>query len=100
MLDKESVRQLRLHYFRGVGSVSLRSLKFAFGLPALAGVALGCASVLAAQYPGQIAKKTKDTPELRAVAVLEWTGDEGKPKTSRLVPITVYDGEALQDGNV
>ncbi len=53
-----------------------------------------------AQYPGQIAKKDKDTPELRAVAVLEWTGDEGKPKTSRLVPITVYDGQALQDGGV
>lgn len=55
---------------------------------------------LCAQYPGQITKKSKDTPELRAVAVLEWTGDEGKPKTSRLVPITIYDGEALQDGNI
>ncbi len=53
-----------------------------------------------AQYPGQIAKKDKDTPELRAVAVLEWTGDLGKPKTSRLVPITVFDGEQLQDGGV
>lgn len=37
---------------------------------------------------------------LRAIGVLEWTGEEGKPKTSRLVPVTVYDGEALQDGNV
>ena len=45
-------------------------------------------------------KKSKDTPDLRAIGVLEWTGDEGKPKTSRLVPITVYDGQALQDGNV
>jgi len=51
-----------------------------------------------AQYPGQIAKKDKDVPALRAVAVLEWTGDLSKPKTSRLVPITVYDGEQLQDG--
>lgn len=57
-------------------------------------------AALMAQYPGQITKKSKDTPDLRAVAVLEWTGDAGKPKTSRLVPITVYDGEALQDGNV
>ena len=58
------------------------------------------AAAACAQYPGQVAKKSKDTPDLRAIAVLEWTGDEGKPKTSRLVPITVYDGEALQDGNV
>jgi hypothetical protein len=51
-----------------------------------------------AQYPGQITKKDKDVPALRAVAVLEWTGDLSKPKTSRLVPVTVFDGEQLQDG--
>jgi hypothetical protein len=32
--------------------------------------------------------------------VLEWTGDLSKPRTSRLVPITVFDGEQLQDGGV
>ena len=32
-----------------------------------------------AQYQGQLSKKDKDQPVLRAVAVLEWTGDEGKP---------------------
>jgi hypothetical protein len=56
-----------------------------------------------AQYPGQIKTdkdKDKDQPSLRAVAVLEWTGDLSKPKTSRLVPITVFDGEQLQDGGV
>lgn len=53
-----------------------------------------------AQYPGQITKKGKDTPDLRAVAVLEWTGDLGKPKACRIVPITVYDGEKLQDAAV
>ena len=52
------------------------------------------------QYPGQVTKKAKDTAVLRSVAVLEWTGEEGKPKSSRLIPVTVYDGEALQDGNV
>jgi hypothetical protein len=62
-------------------------------------VALAVAGACA-QYPGQIQKKAKDTPTLRAIGVLEWTGDAGKPKTSRLVPITVYDGQALQDGNV
>ena len=58
------------------------------------------AAAACAQYPGQNPRRPRDTPDLRAIAVLEWTGDEGKPKTSRLVPITVYDGQALQDGNV
>jgi hypothetical protein len=53
-----------------------------------------------AQYPGQVKKKSKDTPDLRAVAVLEWTGEVGKPKACRIVPITVYDGEKLQDGGI
>jgi hypothetical protein len=53
-----------------------------------------------AQYPGQVTEKTKDEPALRAVAVLEWTGPAGKPHASRLVPITIYDGEALQDAGI
>ncbi len=63
------------------------------GLALLAGAAW-------AQYPGQIDKKDKDAPVLRAVGVLEWTGDAGKPKTSRLVPITVFDGDQLQDAGI
>jgi hypothetical protein len=63
-------------------------------------VALLAAMPACAQYPGQITKKDKDVPALRAVAVLEWTGDLAKPKTSRLVPVTVFDGEQLQDGGV
>jgi hypothetical protein len=54
-----------------------------------------------AQYPGQIKTdkdKDKTQPALRAIGVLEWTGDLSKPKTSRLVPVTIYDGEQLQDG--
>lgn len=57
-------------------------------------------SAAIAQYPGQIEKKSKDAPTLRAVAVLEWTGDLGKPKKSRLVPITIYDGQALHDASI
>jgi hypothetical protein len=53
-----------------------------------------------AQYPGQISKPDKSAPELRSIAVLEWTGDAGKPKASRLVPITVLDGGSLQDGGI
>lgn len=81
--------------------MSARTSKSRFTRPASLSIALGLAAASAfAQYPGQIAKKDKDAPGLRAIAVLEWTGDEGKPKTSRIVPITVYDGQALQDGGV
>jgi hypothetical protein len=53
------------------------------------------------QYPGQVSKKSKDAaPELRAVAVLEWTGDLGKPKAARIVPVTIFDGEKLQDAGI
>jgi hypothetical protein len=55
---------------------------------------------LCAQYPGQVTKSAKDSPELRAIAVLEWTGEAGKPKTSRLVPVAVLDGGSLQDGGI
>jgi hypothetical protein len=54
----------------------------------------------AAQYPGQVSKDQKDTPELRSIAVLEWEGDLGKPKASRLVPVAVLDGGQLQDGGI
>lgn len=37
---------------------------------------------------------------MRSVAVVEWTGDEGHPKTSRIVPVSVYDGDVLQDGGI
>jgi len=53
-----------------------------------------------AQYPGQITNSSKNIPELRAIAVLEWTGEPGKPKASRLVPVAVLDGGQLQDGGI
>ena len=58
------------------------------------------ASAALGQYPGQVEKKSKDAPTLRAVGVLEWTGDLGKPKKSRLVPVTIYDGQALHDASI
>jgi hypothetical protein len=66
----------------------------------LAFVGLLAALPACAQYPGQVTKTGKDTPELRAIAVVEWTGDPGKPKTSRLVPVAVLDGGQLQDGGI
>ena len=92
---------ISLHYGRAGRGASLRRGRFS-GIAPIAALAFGLliAVSASAQYPGQITKKDKDTPELRAVAVLEWTGDLSKPKTSRLVPITVFDGEQLQDGGV
>ncbi len=53
-----------------------------------------------AQYPGQIAKPDTNAPDLRAVAVFEWTGDEAHPKAGRLVPVCIYDGQDLDDAGV
>lgn len=82
-------------YCRAVPNVSLRTqLRLWITVGAVAVAALP----LAAQYPGQITQSKKDTLNLRAVAVFEWTGDEAaKPKTSRLVPVCIYDGQELQD---
>lgn len=68
------------------------------GVPAAA--LLVAALPAAAQYVGKIDTKKQSEPELRAVGVLEWTGEQGHPKTSRLVPITVWDGEQLQDASI
>jgi hypothetical protein len=61
---------------------------------------LAAATPAIAQYPGQIANTDKSAPQLRAVAVLEWTGDVQHPKASRIVPISVFDGQELQDGGL
>jgi hypothetical protein len=53
-----------------------------------------------AQYPGQISNPNKNTPTLRAVAVLEWTGDPDHPKATRLVPVSIFDGQNLEDAGI
>ncbi len=70
-------------------------------------VGLAAAACLAtasawAQYPGLIANKDKDAtgPQFRSVAVVEWTGDLAHPTASRLVPVSVFDGQELQDGGI
>lgn len=75
---------------------SRRITDFLTGIAALALVSLPAS----AQYPGQIATTDKSAPELRAVSVLEWTGDIAHPKASRLVPVSVFDGQQLQDGGL
>ncbi len=73
-----------------IASSALRAAAFALlaGLPACA------------QYPGQVTKTSKDKPELRAIAVLEFTGVPGKPNRSRLVPVAVLDDGQLEDGAI
>jgi hypothetical protein len=53
-----------------------------------------------AQYPGHVDTKKKAAPSIRAVAVLEWTGEIGKPSASRIIPISVFDGEQYQPGGL
>jgi hypothetical protein len=57
------------------------------------------AATALAQYPtGKPATQNSTNP--RAVAVLEWTGQPGKPNASRLIPITIYINGQLQDGGL
>src|SRR5271156_3148098 len=53
-----------------------------------------------AQYPGHLETNKKAAPTVRAVAVVEWTGDKSKPSASRLIPISVFDGEQYQPGGL
>jgi hypothetical protein len=76
--------------------MSSRAVHFVLILAAASGF---CVTPAAAQYVGQAAKEDK-TPELRAVAVLEWTGDEAHPTRSRIIPVSVFDGQALQDAGI
>ncbi len=94
---------IAVHYFRAGRPAS--SLQTHLSIVAARRGALAVAGLLAAlpvwaQYPGQVTKKTNEAPELRAVAVLEWTGELGKPKACRIVPVAVLDGGQLQDGGI
>ena len=58
-------------------------------------------SLAQAQYPGRVPdNKVKKVTAPRAVSVLEWVGQAGKPSASRLVPVTVFDNGEYQDGGL
>src|SRR4051812_235496 len=70
----------------------------------------GCVSILfiltlaviageGAQAQTHAAKASKPQ-ELRAVGVLEWIGEPGKPSASRLIPVAVFTGDRYQDAGV
>src|SRR5882757_2933461 len=61
---------------------------------------LALAAPAYAQYPGHVENAKKKAPAVRAIAVLEWTGDMGKPSASRIIPISVFDGERYQPGGL
>jgi hypothetical protein len=61
---------------------------------------LALAAPAYAQYPGHVENAKKKAPSVRAIAVLEWTGDMGKPSASRIIPISVFDGEQYQPGGL
>lgn len=63
-------------------------------------VVFGMVIPACAQYPGHMESTKKAAPSVRAVAVLEWTGDTGKPTASRIIPISVFDGEEYQPGGL
>jgi hypothetical protein len=68
-----------------------------------AAIALGGSiGMLHAQYPGHVdtQEKAAATSNLRSIAVLEWTGDRNHPNATRLVPVSLFDGEHLQDGGL
>ncbi|HEX4036875.1 MAG TPA: hypothetical protein VHX37_02355 [Acidobacteriaceae bacterium] len=69
---------------------------------ALAAAAMaGSTAPALAQYPGHVNENQQSgTPHLRATAVLEYTGQLGKIKESRLVPIAVWDGMQYQPGSL
>jgi hypothetical protein len=69
----------------------------------IAAMALAGGWAALAQYPGHIDPAKKDdtaAPALRATAVVEWTGDRGRPSATRLIPVSLYDGKHLQDGGL
>ncbi|HEX8711860.1 MAG TPA: hypothetical protein VF730_08305, partial [Terracidiphilus sp.] len=98
------MKAVKFDYFRPGRPVSPRGS----GFPQLRPVFTACAAAIitaalpiAAQYAGKVPESPKKNgPDLRAVAVLEWTGDEGHPKASRLVPICLWDGQDLQDASI
>ncbi len=72
-----------------------------FELASIAGVAAACALPAYAQYPGHVDEaKQQNGTHLRATAILEYTGDLGKIKESRLVPIVIWDGMQYQPGGL
>jgi hypothetical protein len=100
MQRAEPAPEYRSDYLRSSSTVSSRPIRFVVELVLLLACAAAlCSAPAGAQYVGQVAK-SDNAPEFRAVAVLEWIGDQQHPARSRIVPITVFDGHDLQDASI
>jgi hypothetical protein len=66
----------------------------------LAAAASGLATAAAPSASGQMHKVAKPEDVVRAVGVYEWTGDRAKPTASRLIPVTLFIDDELQDAGV
>lgn len=79
-------------------------------------IAAGLLAALASQIQAQVAPGTPDVPGvtqttqppvpktpldlvLRFIAVLEWTGPEGNPDSSLLIPVAIYTDDRYQDAD-
>jgi hypothetical protein len=69
------------------------------GLRTLAGV-LAVGAPLCAPAPAQTHKVAKPENVVRAIAVYEWTGDMAKPTASRLIPVSLFINDKLEDADV
>jgi hypothetical protein len=59
------------------------------------------AATAVAQYPTRTQARAKpQAPTVRAVGVLEWIGEEGKPTASRLIPISIFINGNFQDAGL
>ncbi|HEV2133746.1 MAG TPA: hypothetical protein VGR47_05735 [Terracidiphilus sp.] len=100
-LSKGAVNYPKPMWPSGPEGSGLSSQIARFSATAIAATLLVAALPAAAQYAGKVPDQSKTNgPNLRAVAVLEWTGEPGKPNASRLVPITLWDGQDLQDASI
>jgi hypothetical protein len=70
-------------------------------LATVLGVLVVATAPAVAQYPGHTQKTDDKKPAPpRAISVLEWVGDQSKPKASRIVPVTVFVNGQYQDGGL
>jgi hypothetical protein len=99
-MEKDGGRMNEVFSRSGMGMARGKQRRFLAGLAAFA---LGATSCAWAQYPGQVtspaAKAEKNQPTLRAISVVEWTGDFAAPKAARLVPVLVVEGDQLHDAS-
>lgn len=96
MSFKAFMRRKRPSWFRGRAASGARSAACAAAMLYVAARTIPAP----AQYPGHISTQKKPQATLRSIAVLEWTGQPGKPSASRIIPVAVYDGEQYQPGGL